>query len=89
MTCQMQNRPLGANTSDRPWKQLSGSSGLVSSVMGTLPPIAMIPASLTVACGRYCRRTAEPAPSAATSTSPVALLPSAKHAVTVPSSCCR
>src|SRR6266487_1997411 len=54
---------------------------------GTLPPIAMIPASMTVACGRYCWRTAELAPSAATSTSPVTLLPSAKWAVTVSSEC--
>lgn len=48
----------------------------------------MVPASRVTACGRYWRRTAECVPSAATSRSPVALLPSAKYAVTVPSSRC-
>jgi hypothetical protein len=55
---------------------------------GDLPPIVMMPASVTSACGRYWWRTAELAPSAATSTSPLAEVPSAKWAVTVPSSFC-
>ena len=57
-------------------------------MIGSLPATAIMPVSSCCACGRYCLRTREPAPSAPTSRSPVAVEPSAKYAVTVPSPCC-
>ena len=53
-------------------------------VAGSLPPIAMMPESSSRACGRYCPRTREFVPSAATSNAPLALVPSSKNARTPP-----
>ncbi len=63
-----------------------GSRASVSGVIFSLPAIDVMPVSTTFASGRRCLRTLDCAPSAPTSTSPVAEVPSAKNAVTVPSS---
>ena len=79
----MQASPRGALTIEIPSNTFGGTSFALSSVIGSLPAIAMIPVSSVFACGRYWRRTREPEPSAATSRSPVACVPSAKYAVTL------
>jgi hypothetical protein len=66
----------------------SGSQPCVSLVSGSLPPTPMAGVSIRRACGNSWRRTRDRAPSAPTSRSPVAELPSAKYAVTVPSPAC-
>jgi hypothetical protein len=61
-----------------------GIHGLLSSVRGSFRPTPIASVSTLLACGRYCPRTLEPAPSAPTNTSPVDEVPTAKKALTFP-----
>jgi hypothetical protein len=63
-----------------------GIHGLLSSVRGSFRPTPIASVSTLLACGRYCPRTLEPAPSAPTNTSPVDEVPTAKKALTFPPS---
>ncbi len=80
--------PFVPKIRERPLTTSSGSRARVSGVRAVFVAMAVMPASLISACGRNWRRTAERVPSAATRTSPVAVVPSVKWAVTVPSGCC-
>ena len=86
IACTMPNWPRRSNSIDIPCMAVSGSRSRSASVRARLPPIAISPVSVCRACGRYCLRTGEFAPSAPTSRSPVASSPSSKCAVTRPSS---
>lgn len=86
MTCRIANDPRLSNTIESPLDALGGNSFLVSGVSASLPLVAIKPVSVCVACGSYRLRTGEFAPSAPTSRSAVAVVPSTKYAVTVPSS---
>ena len=68
-----------------PSKMNGGSHRRVSSLSGSRAAIPAASESTRRACGRYWARTREFAPSAPISTSAVAVVPSVKWAVTVPS----
>lgn len=77
--------PWGGITLLGPSTSRGVSSFLVSAVSGNLPATVVIPVSTRSACGRYCLRTRELPPSAATTMSAVASVPSAKNSRTRPS----
>lgn len=56
ITCSMPIRPLRPKISDRPFSASWGIRARVSGVSGVRVAVAVMPASWTVAWGRYCRR---------------------------------
>lgn len=81
----IEQRPDGGITSVIPSVRAAGSQARVVSSSGSWAAIPPAAERTRPAWGRYWPRTRELAPSAATSSSAVAVLPSAKCAVTAPS----